>query len=158
MDMLTDKDEKWWKIGVWGLSLFSVPLILIIYHLFIWIHGEPLFPAINAKNIPTILSIITSFSITMTGFIAAIGAYLLSVSRTPTFSEWRNNGYLSVFFNLYGAAIVCLLITFATCLLMMLSVMTMWWLKIIISLVILNLAHIILITGIVVNLAKVQDE
>ncbi|WP_219079331.1 hypothetical protein [Vibrio parahaemolyticus] len=112
MEMLTDNEEKWWKRGVWGLSFLGVPMILAIYHFIIWIKGTPFFPAINPANIPTMLGIVTTFSITMTGFIAAIGAYLLSVSRNPTFSEWRNNGYLSVFFNLYGAAIIFLLATF----------------------------------------------
>ncbi|EPP6378703.1 hypothetical protein ACUNB6_000010 [Vibrio alginolyticus] len=156
MEMLTDNEEKWWKIGVWGLSLLGVPIILAFYHFIIWIKGTPFFPAINPANIPTMLGIITTFSITMTGFIAAIGAYLLSVSRNPTFSEWRSNGYLSVFFNLYGAAIIFLLATFGACLMMLLAGTTMWWLKIILSLVIVNLLHVVLITYIVVSQSKVN--
>ncbi|WP_219575273.1 hypothetical protein, partial [Vibrio parahaemolyticus] len=90
------------------------------------------------------------------GFIAAIGAYLLSVSRNPTFSEWRNNGYLSVFFNLYGAAIIFLLATFGACLMMLLVGISMWWLKVILSLVVVNLMHVIVITYIVVSQSKVN--
>ncbi|EJG0778054.1 hypothetical protein C4G25_RS04325 [Vibrio parahaemolyticus] len=156
MEMLTDNEERWWKRGVWGLSFLGVPMILAIYHFIIWIKGTPFFPAINPENIPTMLGIITTFSITMTGFIAAIGAYLLSVSRNPTFSEWRNNGYLSVFFNLYGAAIIFLLATFGACLMMLLAGISMWWLKIILSLVVVNLMHVIVITYIVVSQSKVN--
>lgn len=156
--MLTERDEKWWKRGVWILSTLGVPVIVGIYHFALWVKGTPFFPPINPANIPTMLGIVTTFSITMTGFIAAIGAYLLSVSRNPTFSEWRNNGYLSVFFNLYGAAIIFLLATFGTCLMMLLAGTTMWWLKVILSLVVINLIHIVLITYIVVSQANANDD
>lgn len=157
MEMLTEKDEKFWGIAVWILSVLGVPIILGFYHLLFMWKGTSLFPVINPENVSTMLSIVTTFSITMTGFIAAIGAYLLSISRSPTFSEWRNKGYLSVFFNLYGATIVFLLVTFATCLMMLLTNMNMWWLKVILSLVVVNLIHIISITYIVVSQAKAND-
>ncbi|MDM5091069.1 hypothetical protein OB947_19535 [Aeromonas bestiarum] len=158
MEMLTERKEKWWKVSVWLLSFISVFVVLMLYHFFIWLKGGPIFPKIQPTNITTILGIVTSFSITMTGFIAAIGAYLLSVSRNPTFSEWRNNGYLSIFFNLYGAAIIFLLGTFGASLMMLVATGGMWWLKIILSLVVVNLIHVITITYIVVNQAKVNDE
>lgn len=158
MEMLTEREEKWWKILVWLLSLTSVVAVLIIYHLIVWLKGGPIFPKIQQANISAILGIVTSFSITMTGFIAAIGAYLLSVSRNPTFSEWRNNGYLSIFFNLYGAAIVFLLGTFGASLMMLVTTGGMWWLKVILSLVIVNLMHVVIITYIVVNQAKINDD
>lgn len=154
MEMLTERDERNWKIGIWLLSLAGIVLTHLAYNLVIWIYGSSLFPTIAPKNIPTILGIVTTFSITMTGFIAAIGAYLLSVSGNPVFNEWRNNGYLSVFFNLYGAAIIFLLATFGACLIMLLVGINTWWLKIILSLVVMNTIHIILITFIVVGQAK----
>ncbi|HFK8542659.1 TPA: hypothetical protein ACG0QJ_001568 [Proteus mirabilis] len=157
MEMLTEKDEKFWGRAVWILSILGVPIILGFYHLLLMWKGTSLFPFINPKDISVMLSIVTTFSITMTGFIAAIGAYLLSISRSPTFSEWRNKGYLSIFFNLYGATIVFLLVTFATCLMMLLTNMNMWWLKLILSLVIVNLIHIVSITYIVVSQAKAND-
>lgn len=155
--MLTENDEKCWKRVIWLLSALGVPIILGIYHLLFMWKGSSLFPAINPENISTMLGIITTFSITMTGFIAAIGAYLLSISRNPTFSEWRNKGYLTVFFNLYGVSIIFLLATFGTCLMMLLTSMSMWWLKIVLSQVILNLIHIVAITYIVVSQAKASD-
>ncbi|ARV75003.1 hypothetical protein [Vibrio campbellii] len=158
MEMLTEIEEKSWKRRAWLWSFLAVPVILGFYHLLVWLAGSSLFPVIKPSNIPTLLGIVTTFSITMTGFIAAIGAYLLSVSRNPTFSEWRNNGYLSVFFNLYGAAIIFLLATFGACLMMLLAGTTMWWLKIILSLVIVNLMHIVLITYIVVSQSKANDD
>ncbi|EPG7578011.1 hypothetical protein M0K77_002415 [Providencia rettgeri] len=157
MEMLTEKDEKCWGKAVWILSVLGVPVILAFYHLLIMWKGTSLFPVIISGNISTMLGIVTTFSITMTGFIAAIGAYLLSISRSSTFSEWRNSGYLSVFFNLYGVTIVFSLVTFATCLMMLLTNMNMWWLKIILSLVIVNLIQIISITYIVVCQAKAND-
>lgn len=157
MEMLSDNEEKWWKRGVWFLSILAVSFVWIFYHMAVFIKGAPLFPTIKPANIPTILGIVTSFSITMTGFIAAIGAYLLSVSKNSTFIEWRNSGYLSVFFNLYGAAIIFLLITFGACLMMLLVGTTMWWLKLILSFVVINLIHIMLITYIVINQSKAHD-
>ena len=94
----------------------------------------------------------------MTGFIAAIGAYLLVVSQTSAFSEWREEGYLSVFFHLYGAAIVFLLLTFGLCILMALDNMGIGWLKLILCSVVLNLVHIILITFIVVSQARLSEN
>ncbi|MFB2827683.1 hypothetical protein [Aeromonas veronii] len=154
MEMLTEREERYWKALVWVISTICPPLIISIYNFIFWIKGSSLFPTIISANITTIIGIVTSFSITMTGFIAAIGAYLLSISRSPAFSEWKNNGYLSVFFNLYGAAIIFLLATFGACLMMLLTQTTIYWLKIVLSLVIVNLFHIISITYIVINQAK----
>lgn len=155
--MLTEIEEKSWKRRVWLWSILATPVIIGFYHLLVWLTGSSLFPVIKTSNIPIMLGIVTTFSITMTGFIAAIGAYLLSVSRNPTFSEWRNNGYLSIFFNLYGAAIIFLLATFGASLIMLMTGSTMWFLKIILSLVVLNLLHIVLITYIVVSQSKAND-
>ena len=155
--MLTNREEYWWKKAIWGISFLGAPIILILYQIFIYFNGASAFPAINPQNFPAILGIVTTFSITMTGFIAAIGAYLLSISRTPTFNEWRQNGYLSVFFSLYAASIFFLLITFGVCLMMLLTIMSIWWLKIILAIVVVNLLHIISITFIVVSQAKADN-
>lgn len=152
--MLSVNEERWWKLFIWLLSAILAPLIIAIYNVIITVNGVSLFPSINNGNIPTIIGIVTTFSITMTGFIAAIGAYLLSISRSPAFNEWRNGGYLSIFFNLYSAAIIFLLVTFGFCIVMLLSQSTMLWLKVILSLVVVNLSHITSITYIVVSQAK----
>ncbi|HDY8135298.1 MULTISPECIES: hypothetical protein [Vibrio] len=158
MTMLEDNEELQWKRGVWGLSSLAVFLVFGIYEGVVYMSGGgSLFPRIMPSNIPVILGFVTTFSITMTGFIAAIGAYLLTVSRTPAFTEWREEGYLSVFFHLYGAAIVFLLLTFGLCILMALNNMNIVWLKFILCTVLVNLIHIILITIIVVNQAKFDD-
>lgn len=155
MTILTKSDKKLWAFCVWVLPLVCISVVLGIYELVTYLlKNGSLFPQIMPKNIPIILGFITSFSITMTGFIAAIGAYLLSISRTAAFNEWREEGYLSIFFHLYGSAIVYLILTFTLCILMVLLNMEMLWLKIILSSVILNLLHIAVITFIVINQAN----
>ena len=157
--MLNDHQEKIWIGRVWFYSLFLIVLVFGGYEAVVELTGgKTFFPLIMPSHLPTILGFITTFSITMTGFIAAIGAYLLAVSRSPAFSEWREEGYLSVFFHLYGAAIVFLLLTFGLCILMALDNMTITWLKFILSSVILNLVHIIMITFIVVNQARLSED
>ncbi len=159
MTMLTDREEVIWKGGVWLLSALLILVVFGAYEGVVsWKGNGSLFPRIMPSNLPTILGFLTTFSITMTGFIAAIGAYLLTVSRSPAFTEWREEGYLAIFFHLYGAAIVFLLLTFGLCVLMVLDNMSIIWLKFILSSVVLNLIHIVLITFIVVNQAKVGDD
>lgn len=157
--MLSDRQEKVWIGKVWSFSILLILIVFGGYEALVKLAGvKSFFPLIMPNNLPTILGFITTFSITMTGFIAAIGAYLLAVSRSPTFSEWREEGYLSVFFHLYGAAIVFLLLTFGLCVLMALDNMAIFWLKLILSSVVLNLVHIILITFIVVSQARLNDD
>ena len=159
MTMLTDREETLWKGGVWLLSTLFVFFVFASYEVVVYFKSSgSFFPNIMPQNLPIILGFLTTFSITMTGFIAAIGAYLLTVSRSAAFTEWRDEGYLSIFFHLYGAAIVFLLLTFSLCVLMVLDNMAIVWLKLILCLVILNFIHIILITFIAVNQAKSGDE
>lgn len=159
MTILSDRQEKVWIGKVWIFSLLLIIVVFGGYEGIVKLTGvKSFFPLIMPDNLPTILGFITTFSITMTGFIAAIGAYLLAVSRTSAFSEWREEGYLSVFFHLYGAAIAFLLLTFGLCILMALDNMGIGWLKLILSSVVLNLVHIVLITFIVVNQAKFSED
>ncbi|KPM97653.1 hypothetical protein [Vibrio alginolyticus] len=151
--MLTDRDERTWSIAVWIISLVTLFALYGIC-LLITNFGRPIFPNIQEGNLGTLLGIVTSFSITMVGFIAAIAAYLLSISKNKAFNEWRASGYLTVFFNIYGASIVGLIGTFALCVIMLLDNMNLFWLKLILSFVALNIIHILLTTYIVVNQAK----
>ncbi len=159
MTMLSDKEETYWKAAIWLFTVLFVCGVYGLYNGLVYILGvATLFPYIMPSNLPVILGFVTTFSITMTGFIAAIGAYLFTVSRNPAFEEWRQEGYLSIFFHLYGAAIVFLLLTFSLCILMVLDNMSINWLKWILSCVFLNLVHIMLITFIVVSQAKQQPH
>lgn len=142
------------SICIWVISLVLVPAFYFIYWLVTKGYDAPIFPHITKESINTLVGIITSFSITMTGFIAAIGAYILSISHIPSFKLWRNSGYLTIFYNLYAASIVFLLITFSLCILMLLSGYSLVWTKAILCLVIVNFIHISLLTIAAINQSR----
>lgn len=154
MRQLTDKEITKSAIVIWSVSIILIPILLGFYWLITYITGSSLFPNISTNNTIGLVSTVTSFSITMTGFIAAIGAYILSVSNKPRFNLWRNAGYLALFYHLYAASILFLLVTFSACILMLLSGPTTTWLKIILTLVIVNFVHIALITISAINQTK----
>lgn len=154
MKMLNNNDIKNAGFIIWLLPLLISLTILFLYEAFSFFCKDPFFPDFDAKHISVILGITTTFSITMTGFIAAIGAYLLSISRSVVFNRWRNHGYLEVFFKLYGASILCLLGTFLSCILTILFGNSLVWLKITLSLLLVNIMHILTITYAVINQFK----
>ena len=138
MRQLSNKEIKSFATVMWLTSVLLSPALLSIYWGITEWTGVSLFPNIALKNTDLLISIVTSFSITMTGFIAAIGAYIISVSNKPSFALWRNAGYLKLFYHLYAASITFLLFTFSFCILMLLSGQAVIWLKVILTLVIVN--------------------
>ncbi|GAA0820717.1 hypothetical protein GCM10009111_26620 [Colwellia asteriadis] len=154
MRQLSNDEIKSFARGIWLISALLSPALLFIYWIITKCIGVSLFPHIVPKNTDLLISILTSFSMTMTGFIAAIGAYILSVSNNPSFTLWRNAGYLKLFYHLYAAAITFLLFTFSLCILMLLSGQTIIWLKIILTLIVVNFIHIALITTSAINQTK----
>jgi hypothetical protein len=151
MRQLSNKDISTFATVMWLASIMSAPAVLLIY----WVVGRssfsPIFPNITDSSIDLLLGVIATFSITMTGFIAAIGAYLLSVSSSPSFNLWRNAGYLKLFYHLYAAAITFLLLTFSFCVLALLLGKVFIFLKITLALLLVNFAHIALITISAIN-------
>lgn len=154
MRQLTNQEITNSAIVIWSASTVLAPILLGFYWLITWATGTSLFPSISTSRTTGLVSIVTSFSITMTGFVAAIGAYILSVSNKPRFNLWRNAGYLTLFYHLYAVSIVFLLATFSACILMLLSGATTIWLKVILTLVIVNFTHIGLITVSAINQTK----
>jgi hypothetical protein len=154
MRQLSNKEIKSFALVMWLISALLSPALLFIYWRITEYTGVSLFPNIVPKNADLLIGIITSFSITMTGFIAAIGAYILSVSNKPSFKIWRNAGYLKLFYHLYAASITFLLFTFSFCILMLLSGQAVILLKVILTLVIVNFIHIALITTTAINQTK----
>ena len=152
--MISETNKFKFSVFIWVMSLVLVPAFYFIYWLVTKGYDAPIFPHITKASINTLVGIITSFSITMTGFIAAIGAYILSISNSPTFMLWRNSGYLTIFYNLYAVSIIFLLITFSLCVLMLLSGYSLIWTKVILCLVIVNFLHISLLTIAAINQSK----
>jgi hypothetical protein len=156
--MLTEKEIKRNSILIWIISLLLVITIICTYWVINYFVDVPIFPHIKDENIKLLIGIVTTFSITMTGFVAAIGAYTLSISNSASFNLWRNCGYLRLFYHLYAVSITSLLLTFSFCLLMLLNGVSLYWLKLILSLVILNCIHIALLTASAINQAKNSGE
>jgi len=154
MLQLSNKEIKLFAMIMWIVSTLLSPVLLFIYWRITEYTGVSLFPNIAPKNADLLIGTITSFSITMTGFIAAIGAYILSVSNNPSFALWRNAGYLKLFYHLYAASITFLLFTFSFCILMLLFGQTVILLKVILTLVIVNFIHIALLTTTAINQTK----
>jgi hypothetical protein len=154
MRQLSDKEIKSFATLLWLASALVVPFLLLIYWGLTKWAGVSLFPNIIPKNTDLLIGIVTSFSITMTGFIAAIGAYIISVSNNPSFRFWRSAGYLKLFYHLYAVSITFLLLTFSFCILMLLSGQVVILLKVILTLVLVNFIHIALITTSAINQTK----
>lgn len=75
-------------------------------------HALNLFSRVD--NIGVMLA---SFAFTMLGFLAAVITILFSFSQAKSFLRYKRDGYLSVFFSVYYAAIFCLMLTFGFALL-----------------------------------------
>jgi hypothetical protein len=151
---LTNTEIRNGAYAIWATTIAISPILLLLYWMATNYYELSPFPNISLAKIEVLVGIITTFSITMTGFIAAIGAYILSVSNKPKFISWRKAGYLRLFYHLYAVSIVFLLVTFSACILMLLMGQTTLWLKVILTLMLVNFLHIALITISAINQAK----
>ena len=156
--MLTDKEIRNIQVKLWLYSFAFVIVGYLIYQGLDWYFDNPLFPNIKKDNISALVGLVTTFSITMTGFIAAIGAYTLSISRSPNFTEWRNAGYLSIFYHLYAVSIVFLLLTFLLCIVVLLMGLKLFLIKVILLCVLLNIIHIVCLAYAVINQSQKADN
>jgi hypothetical protein len=158
INMLTNKEIRNIQVQLWVCSFIFVIIGYLIYQGFDWWLDNSLFPNIKKNNISVLVGLVTTFSITMTGFIAAIGAYTLSISRSPNFTEWRNAGYLSIFYHLYAVSIVFLLLTFLLCIVVLLIGLKLFLIKVILLCVLLNIIHIACLAYAVINQSKKADN
>ena len=64
-----------------------------------------------------VITIISTFSFTMLGFLVAALAVIVSLSHKPHIKSYKHYGYFSVFGQVYCFSLICLLITFCLSLL-----------------------------------------
>ncbi|HFG9425039.1 TPA: hypothetical protein ACGHKC_004569, partial [Salmonella enterica subsp. enterica serovar 1,4,[5],12:b:-] len=105
--MLTNKQIKFFSALSWLVSI-AIASILV----FTAICTDSTFIIINKDNIIGAATLLGTFDFTMTGFIAAVGAYLISITGKVSFLKWSQEGYVSIFYNLYAQSIVFLLLSF----------------------------------------------
>ncbi|HGJ4739063.1 TPA: hypothetical protein ACJGQB_001359, partial [Salmonella enterica subsp. enterica serovar 1,4,[5],12:b:-] len=96
------------------------------------------------------------FDFTMTGFIAAVGAYLISITGKVSFLKWSQEGYVSIFYNLYAQSIVFLLLSFIACMLSIITAenISSLLLKCAFFIFPLNMSHILVLTIIALQQIK----
>jgi len=116
------------------------------------------FIAVKSDSVKEIMTMLSSFSITMTGFVAAIGAYIISISHKVSFVKWKVNGYIRPFYHLYGMCIVFLLLTFVLCVANSMISIGFVMLKLTLSVFIVNLIHIALLTLVVIGQSRSAED
>ncbi|WP_413453564.1 hypothetical protein [Erwinia persicina] len=151
--MLTNKEIKYLNLMIWGGTL----AFIIIFYILINIVKNTLpkeFIIFDKGSAKDIVAMVSGFSITMTGFVAAIGAYIISISGKPSFVSWKSEGYLSAFYHLYGLTIIFLLTSFLLCILNTLISSGSLIIKILISTLLVNITHIIIMTYVIIIQSK----
>lgn len=151
--MLTNRTIKVINIITWVVSTL---IAVVLFSIAIFCNTQ--YVVIKDESIVGIATLLGTFGFTMTGFIAAIGAYIISVSDKESFLKWRQQGYIYIFYHIYGQSIVFLLMTFLLC---MIAIITPLYLASIILkcglyLLFLNIIHIILMT--VITLGQMQKK
>ncbi|EKD6407779.1 TPA: hypothetical protein N6790_000837 [Escherichia coli] len=151
--MLTNQAIVKINIATWGVSILTAVIFTLIA-----VFCENQYIEIEPEGIIGIATLLGTFSFTMTGFIAAIGAYIISVSDKTSFLKWRQQGYINIFYHLYGQSIVFLLVTFLLCMVAIIMPfnVALTILKCGLYIIILNIIHIILIT--VITLGQMQKK
>lgn len=98
--------------------------------------------------------IVATFSFTMLGFLAAVITIIFALSDKKTMVKYKKKKRLDVFFMIYHLAIVCLMVTFFTSIISLSSSAAVWPMRISLMMVVNNFVQIILLTIIIINLAK----
>lgn len=149
--MLTNKKIKFFSALSWLVSI-AIASILV----FTAICTDSTFIIINKDNIIGAATLLGTFDFTMTGFIAAVGAYLISITRKVSFLKWSQEGYVSIFYNLYAQSIVFLLLSFIACMLSIITAenISSLLLKCAIFISPLNMSHILVLTIIALQQMK----
>jgi len=99
-------------------------------------------------------SIISGFSFTMLGFLAAIITILFAVVSSASFKRYSRVGYLDVLFFLYFFTLFCLVCTAFVSLIVFSSAIGYWGIRILIMLFVNNVVQIAIITSVICSLAK----
>ncbi|USE68781.1 hypothetical protein CTT31_06455 [Pseudoalteromonas maricaloris] len=112
---LSNSDIRTLRVLCWCLAT-GIPILLtgLIYITV----GNSIFE-VSESRLVAITTITSTYGFTMTGFVAAIGAYLLSLGSKVSFNFWKNGGNLKVFFHLYAAALFLLFACFISSLLLL---------------------------------------
>jgi len=149
--MLTNTQIKFFSGLSWLVSIVIASILV-----FTAIYTDSTVIIINKDNIIGAATLLGTFDFTMTGFIAAVGAYIISITGKVSFLKWSQEGYVFIFYNLYAQSIVFLLLSFIGC---MLSIITAdnisnLILKCAIFIFPLNTAHILMLTVIALQQMK----
>ncbi len=151
--MLTNQSIKVISLITWVVSII-IAVCLFLFATFC----KNDYVVLKDESIVGVATLLGTFGFTMTGFIAAIGAYIISVSDKKSFLKWRQQGYIYIFYHIYGQSIIFLLMTFLLCMLAIITPQNLasTILKCGLYLLLLNILHIILIT--VITIGQMQKN
>ncbi|NYB29296.1 hypothetical protein [Pantoea agglomerans] len=151
--MLTSKTIEWANIITWMISILIASLLFCISIFF----NNKLIVIDNNKIIGA-ATLLGTFSFTMTGFVAAIGAYIISISEKASFLKWKRGGYIYIFYHIYAQTIIFLLASFVLCMLSLITAdaLALTIIKLGLYLLPLNLLHIVAIT--IITLKQMQKS
>lgn len=97
--------------------------------------------------------ILSTFSFTMLGFLAAVITILFSFSNSRNFKKYKGLGHLDIFFSVYYWTVLCLVITFA-CSILTLSDSGVWVMRAALMSTVNNVVQISLLTFIIISISK----
>lgn len=106
------------------------------------------------ENKNDVAVIISTFSFTMLGFLAAVITLIFAFSNTVALKRYKRKGHMEVFFFIYYVAIVSLIVTFFLAILGLSSVGAVWPLRASLMMVVNSFIQIGILTIIIVRLLK----
>jgi len=106
------------------------------------------------RNKNDVAVIISTFSFTMLGFLAAVITLLFAFSDTVTLKKYKRKKHMEVFFFIYYVAIVSLILTFFLAILGLSSTGAVWPLRASLMMVVNSFVQIGVLTIIIVRLLK----
>lgn len=132
--------------------LLPGPLLFLAYK---WLTGSGYIEAlalIVAKK--DLSNMVAGFSYTMLGFLATIITILFTFTRSQSLEEYRRNGYLALFFNMYLLAVFSLLVTAFLSLYGFSAAKTPWMFSLLLMSFANNLIQIFIVTVVLCNIAR----
>ena len=149
MGILTKEEIRDKKILFIVYSISFLLIINSIYEFITRVCDITLFTLTSMETVSNLIVIIATFSFTMTGFVAAMGTYIISISGKPSFKRWKNQGYLSIYKYYYLCTLTALFITFSLCVFYYLVPFQLFILKQILVMSVINLIHVMVITCVI---------